>query len=309
MGQTTDLVLPDPKNGVELEVDHAREVIRGLRESGDSQSLHQISVAAAMSTSYLTRQKNLEQARKFQVAVALSESALGILDVRDTLRLKSNDEPLVLNGVTISTGARTRWRRFGVAEMRNGLNLVIDELLAAEKSLGSNRIDLEVRLRGFPYTPWSPVRRVVRETDPAIVSGLAYGDLLKEGPRNSNDALNYLAAHELFTTIGLDPTRLKPIRSVRGTYATAEDAVTRAAREKAAAARVEAERLERQARARRISKANGGAAAELYAMVERMQDVLAAAELQAGDNSRRFHNLGPIYRQLRDETVSAVLGA
>jgi hypothetical protein len=61
---------------------------------------------------------------------------------------------------------------------------------------------------------------------------------------------------------------------------------------------------------RRALKRRSAAASELYAMTERMQDVLAQAHDAERDPVAReaYARAGRLYRSMRDEIVRAVLG-
>jgi len=87
------------------------------------------------------------------------------------------------------------------------------------------------------------------------------------------------------------------------------DATQAARRRKRAAERALAEQQQRQQVKRRLRKA-GAAEAELYAMAERMQDVMGQAHREATDPAKRRHyaRAGEHYRRMRDEIVQAILG-
>lgn len=290
----------------------AREALEALVERGDAEEIFEGSICAGAARLYHERNRHTQTANQYARLKILAEAGLGILDIRVSQPGKRMKEPYRIGDEVIPLSRAREWRTFGVAHMRGMLDPLLDRLEAdPDETLSTHKVMRACTEKGVLWASIEPLREAFDRSSLSLTEvarrvghgHAAVSHMLSRGKRQDGYH-RWDTVAPICEVLGYNPRDLpsdaRPDKMrIRQAHAAKERA--RMARQALADQRRE------QAIKQAVRKA-GGAISDLYAMAERMQDVLAYAQREATDREAReaLSLAGEHHRKMRDEIVRAL---
>lgn len=227
---TTELALRAPTQTEVAQIEAAEERLPALVDSGDTETLNEVSERARLAQLYEARNGHKEMADRWGRLKITAEAGIGAVDV--ALHPRSGDGPLVIKGVEVTQSVRDRWRTLGYADLQGLLTGLLDDA-AQDPDASLNSRDVVTRAAAAGAGTWDlgPLRKAYAKQKSTLTqatiaedAGIPVGQVcrLLSRPRSSakgpQRSVCYRQGLALAETLGVAPRSLQVAPSYKGRH-------------------------------------------------------------------------------------------